>query len=325
MKKIVITGANGFVGSTLAKKLLNSGYQVTCLVRTGSDIDIIEDKKNICYIDYNNLEEIEHKLQGKEILIHVAALTRARKWESFQKINIDLTETLLKICNNSSIKQFIFLSSQAVAGPALNESSGKKEEDSPNPITMYGKSKLHAEEIIRKNAKIPWTIIRPVSVYGAGDKDFLALFKMVKNHFVFLNSFRIKYYNLIHIDELTNFIEQTINNKHAFNETFYAGNLRTIKNSELHKLIGKAINSKTITIRIPEFLLSPIASLLEFISCIFRCKFPILNRDKVKEFKKDYWIIDTTKSRKKLNLEFKDEYLINFEKTYQWYKDKGWL
>lgn len=325
MKKIVITGANGFVGSTLAKKLLNSGYQVTCLVRTGSDIDLIEDKKNICYIDYNNLEEIEHKLQGKEILIHVAALTRARKWESFQKINIDLTETLLKICNNSSIKQFIFLSSQAVAGPALNESSGKKEEDSPNPITMYGKSKLHAEEIIRKNAKIPWTIIRPVSVYGAGDKDFLALFKMVKNHFVFLNSFRIKYYNLIHIDELTNFIEQTINNKHAFNETFYAGNLRTIKNSELHKLIGKAINSKTITIRIPEFLLFPIASLLEFISCIFRCKFPILNRDKVKEFKKDYWIIDTTKSRKKLNLEFKDEYLINFEKTYQWYKDKGWL
>ena len=325
MKKIVITGANGFVGSALAIKLLKSGYEVTCLVRTGSDVDLIENELNICYINYNNLEEIKSVLQGKDILIHVAALTRARKWETFQKINIDLTETLLNICNNSSIKQFIFMSSQAVAGPALNEHSGKKEEDSPNPITMYGKSKLLAEEIIRRNAKIQWTIIRPVSVYGAGDKDFLALFKMVKNHFVFLNSFRIKYYNLLHIDELTNLIERAINNKDAFNETFFAANPRIIKNSDLHKLIGEAINSKTIAIRIPEFLLFPIASVLEFISLIFKRKFPIINRDKVKEFKEDYWIVDTSKTKNKLNIEFKDEYLVNFKKTYQWYKDKGWL
>lgn len=325
MKKIVITGANGFIGSALAKKLLNSGNEVTCLVRAGSDIDLIEGKKNISYIDYSNLDEIEYLLQGKEILIHTAALTRARKWDTFQKINIDLTKTLLNICNNSSIKQFIFLSSQAVAGPALNESLGKKEEDTPNPVTMYGKSKLLAENLIRKNANIPWTIIRPVSVYGAGDKDFLELFKMVKKHFVFLNSFRIKYYNLIHIDELTDFIERTINNKNAYNETFFAANTRMIKNSELHKLIGEAIKSKTITIRIPEFLLFPIASLLEFLSLIFKKKFPVLNRDKVKEFKEDYWIVDTSKSKEKLNIKFSDEYLMNLKKTYQWYKDKGWL
>ena len=325
MKKIVITGANGFVGSTLAKKLLNSGYKVTCLVRTGSDIDLIEDKKNICFIDYNNLEELKYVIQNMDILIHVAALTRSRKWKTFQKINIDLTETLINICNNSSIKQFIFISSQAVAGSALNKHSGKKEEDAPNPITMYGKSKLLAEEIIRKNLKVPWTIIRPVSVYGAGDKDFLKLFRMVNNHFVFLNSFRTKYYNLIHIDELTDLIVRTINNEKAYNETFFAANPRIIKNNELHKLIGKAINSKTVTIRIPEFLLFPIASMGEFISLIFRRKFPVLNRDKVKEFKEDYWIVDTSKSKNKLNIEFKDEYLINFKKTYRWYKDKGWL
>jgi len=325
MKKIVITGANGFVGSALAIKLLKSGNEVTCLVRIGSDVELIEDRYNIRYIDYSNLEEIKQTLQGKDILIHVAALTRARRWESFQKINIDLTEILLNICNESSIKQFVFISSQAAAGPALNDSLGKKEEDSSNPITMYGKSKLLAEDIIRKNAKIPWTIIRPVSVYGAGDKDFLALFKMVKNHFVFLNSYRKKYYNLIHINELTELIDRTINNKEAFNKTFFAANQRIIKNNELHKLIGAAINSKAITIRIPELLLFPIASLLEFISLIFKRKFPIVNRDKVKEFKEDYWIVDTSKIKNKLNIEFKDKYLINLRKTYQWYKNKGWL
>ncbi len=325
MKKIVITGANGFVGSALAKKLLNSGNDVTCLVRAGSDIELIEDKKNISYIDYSNLNEIEHAIQGKEILIHTAALTRAHNWDTFHKINIDLTENLLKICNDSSIKQFIFLSSQAAAGPAVDEHSGKKEEDPPDPVTMYGKSKLLAEKIIRKNAKIPWTIVRPVSVYGAGDKDFLEFFRMVKKHFVFLNSFRIKFYNLIYIDELTYLIEQTIDNKTAYYETFFAANPRRIKNNELHKLIGEAIKSKTITIWIPEFLLFPIASLMEFICLIFKKNFPILNRDKVKEFKEDYWIVDTFKLKDKLNIEFEDEYLMNFYKTYNWYKDKGWL
>ena len=58
---------------------------------------------------------------------------------------------------------------------------------------------------------------------------------------------------------------------------------------------------------------------------IFKRKFPVINRDKVKEFKEDYWIVDTTKSKNKFNIEFKDELLINFRKTYKWYKDKGWL
>ncbi len=325
MKKIVITGANGFVGSALAKKLLINGNEITCLVRAGSNIDLIENKNDIRYIDYNNSDEIIEAVRDKDILIHNAALTRARNWKIFKEINIKLTETLVNICNNSSIKQFIFISSQAVAGPALNKSSGKKEKDNSNPVTMYGKSKLIAENIIRKNAKIPWTIIRPVSVYGAGDKDFLKLFRLVKNHFVLLNSFRTKYYNLIHIDELIDLIVRTIKNEKAYNEIFFAANPRIIKNNELHKLIGKALNSKTLTIRIPEFLLYPIASFLEFISKLFKCKFPLLNKDKVKEFKEDYWIVDTSKSKNKLNIEFNDEYLINFKKTYQWYKDKGWL
>ena len=325
MKRIVITGANGFVGSSLANKLLKSGNEVTCLVRSGSNTKLLENKKNILYINYKNVNEIKEIIKDKDVLIHTAALTRARNWSKFQKINIDLTESLLEICNTSNVKQFIFLSSQAVSGPAENENSGRIEKETPSPITMYGKSKLKAEQIIQKSAKMPWTIIRPVSVYGAGDKDFLILFKMVKNHIVFLNSFKSKYLNLIYIDELTELIERTINNKDAYNEIFFAANPRKLENTELHKLIGEALNKKTITIKIPEFILYPIAIILELVSSIFKTRFPILNKDKVKVFKQDYWIVDTNKVKKKLKIEFKDEYLLNFKKTYKWYKDKGWI
>jgi len=325
MKKIVITGANGFVGSSLAKMLVCNGYEITCLVRKGSNVDLIQNKNDIVYVDYNNADEIKRIISNKDVLIHTAAIVRSPKWESFQKVNIELTQQLIQICNDSTLKQFIFVSSQAAAGPASSEHSLKKETDPTMPVTMYGKSKLLAEELIQKDLKIPWTIIRPVSVYGEGDKDFLELFKMVKNHFVVIHSFRKKFYNLIYIDELTDIIEKTINNKDAFKETFFAANLCIIKNNKLHKLIGEAIDSKTITLRIPEFLLFPIASLAELFSSIFRREFPILNKDKVKEFREDYWIVDTNKVKKKLNIEFKDEYLSNFKKTYKWYKDKGWI
>jgi len=325
MNKIVITGANGFVGSMLANKLHNNNNEVICLVRKNSNTDPIEDKSSVHYIDYDDFAEIKQVIQNADILIHAAALTRARKWETFMKINIDLTRNLVKICNETSIKQFIFLSSQAVAGPASNKDYGKIEDDLAQPITMYGKSKLIAEEIIQKDLVKPWTIIRPVSVYGAGDKDFLKIFKMVKSHIVLLNSYKAKYYNLIHIDELTSLIEKTILNKATFNEILFAANPRILKNSELHKLIGKAINSRNITIRIPEFMLFPIASFLELLSFIFKRNFPIINKDKVKEFKEDYWIVDTSKTRTILNFKFKDEYILNFKKTYKWYKNKGWL
>lgn len=325
MNKIIVTGANGFVGSNLAKKLHNNGNEVVNLVREGSDVSLIENKNFIHYIDYNNSDELKELIKSADIFIHAAAITRARKWHNFQKINIDLTNKLLNICNETNIKHFIFLSSQAVSGPSNNINSIVTENDEPNPVTMYGKSKQLAEELIIKNSKIPFTIVRAVSVYGAGDKDFLKLFKMVNNHIVLINSFRKKYYNLIYIDELTDFIQQIVGKERAYNEILLAANPKIIENKELYKMIGDAINKKIITIRIPELFLSPIAYILELLSLLFNKDFPILNKDKVNEFRKEHWIVDTKKSSKILNIKFMDNFKANFNKTYNWYKDNGWL
>ena len=87
MKKIVITGSNGFIGSFLAKKLIQQKYDVTCFVRDGSNIELLPDNSQIVYVDYSNEKEISNLLQNQEIIIHVAALTRAnptRRSRSFQ-------------------------------------------------------------------------------------------------------------------------------------------------------------------------------------------------------------------------------------------------
>ncbi|MCK4696101.1 MAG: NAD-dependent epimerase/dehydratase family protein, partial [Candidatus Cloacimonetes bacterium] len=155
MEKIIITGANGFIGSFLTKKLLENDFEVTSLVRYGSNIDLLPENSNIVFIDYDDEKKVQNVFQNKEILIHCAALTRALNWDFYKKINIDLTAKLVDSFNSTqSLKQFIFLSSQAAAGPSI-EGEPLSENDVEHPISLYGKSKLEAENIIKQKSEKP--------------------------------------------------------------------------------------------------------------------------------------------------------------------------
>ena len=324
MQKMIITGSNGFVGSALANNL-KGNYEVTCLVRNGSNVNLLPENIEIKHIDYNNIEEIMELLRGQDILFHTAALTRAKSWQQFKKINVDLTEKLIKFYNKTaSLKQFIFISSQAAAGPAPDKNTSKLESDECYPVTMYGKSKLLAENLIKENAEKPWTIIRPVSVFGPGDKDFLQYFKLIKNRLAMFIGFRQKYYNFIFVDDLVEMISKTINNEKAYNETFFAGGADVLSIQQFVHYIESVMNTRALHLHVPQFLLSPIALVSEILT-LFSHRPPIVNREKIKEFKEDYWLVSNEKTKKILDFETTGNMLDKLKITYQWYKDKGWI
>lgn len=321
MKKIAITGANGFVGSHLVRQLA-SEYDVICLVRKGSNLDLLPEGANILRIDYNKLDSISKVLSKCDILIHAAALTRAKNWQTFQKINIDLTQKLLELSGN--LQQFIFISSQAVAGPALNKAKPLRETDDCNPISMYGRSKLLAEEIIRNEAEIPFTIIRPVSVFGPGDKDFLQYFKMIKKRIAPQIGFTAKCYNFIYVEDLVELIKRTILNEKAFNEIFFAASSSNYSMSQFIKSIESAMHRKALHPRIPHVVLYPVAAVAEFLNR-FSSRPPLINREKIKEFQQKNWIVNPEKAKKLLAFEVKSDLTAQMKETYNWYREKGWL
>ena len=324
MRKIIITGSNGFIGSFLAKKLIEQKYDVTCFVRYDSNIELLPENSKIVYVDYSNDKEISDLLQNQEIIIHVAALTRAKKWQQFKKINIELTEKLLDIYNKTPcLKQFIFISSQAAAGPA-NNNIPKIESDLCNPISMYGKSKLAAENIIKEKAEKPWTIIRPVAVFGPGEKDFLQIFKMVKKHISIFAGYSKKYINLISVDDLTDIIIKTIGNQKANNQIFFASDGNVYSLDDFISNLEKALNTYSVRFRIPEMLLLPAALFSEF--CAFhRQKISFFNREKAKEMKQQYWLVSNNKIKELHNYKNNSDLQSNLKKTYDWYKKKGWM
>ena len=324
MQKLIITGSNGFVGSALANNLIEN-YEVTCLVRHGSNVSLLPENIEIKHIDYNNSEAIMELLRGQDILIHTAALTRAKNWQQFKQINIDLTETLIEMYNKTpSLKQFIFISSQAAAGPAPDKNTPKLESDECYPVTMYGKSKLLAENLIKGKAEKPWTIIRPVSVFGPGDKDFLQYFKLIKKHLAMFIGFRQKYYNLIFVDDLVEMISKAINNEKVYNETFFARGTDVLSIQQLVHYIEGVMNTRALHLHVPQFLLYPIAAVSEMLT-VFSYRPPIINREKIKEFKQDNWIVSGDKAKNILGFETSRDMLDNLKITYQWYKDKGWI
>jgi len=323
MKKIAITGANGFIGSFLVKELLNKGFDVTCLVRQNSNIKLLPLNCDIVRVDYNNKEQIEELLKNHEILIHTAALTKAKNWKEFKKNNIDLTDSLLEIFNSiDSLKQFIFLSSQAACGPS-KKNLPKKEIDKCLPISKYGKSKLLAEESIKSKSKKYWTIIRPSAVFGPGDKDFLIYFKLVKKHISLFAGNKNKQISLIYVQDLANLIISTLENKNAFNEIFFASGL-DISLEIFSQNLEKALKTFSVKITIPEFLLDIIAIISGFIS-IFNKKVALLNKDKIKEIKQDSWLVSNEKAKRILYFEPAKNLVENITTTYNWYKENNWI
>jgi len=322
--KIAITGANGFVGSNLTRHLMKKGHEVTALVRTTSNVSLLPVKSAIVEIDYNDADSLRQAFAGNDIIIHSSALTRADNWEEMKSINVGLTEKVADAVNSTaSVKQLIFLSSQAAAGMGT-KNQPKTEEDIPQPLTWYGKSKLMAEEIIRNRLEKNWTIVRPVPVYGPGDKDFLQTFKLMKNHLSVSLGLKDKYISLIYVDELNLFISKCLDNDKAFGQVFFASDGQVYTHKMFSDAMQSAVHTFSLHLTIPDALVFYAAALGELRNKI-QPKSSVVNLQKFKELKGRYWTVSIDKARRLLDYHPKPNLSNYLHKTWLWYKEQGWL
>ena len=194
-KKILVTGIAGFIGSHLAEKLLELGYEVV-------GIDCFSDyyspklkERNIQSIRHSNLTilrknllnvNLKKMLENVEYVFHLAAQAGVRaSWGKSFRIytenNVLATQKLLEACKDNKIKKFVYASSSSIYGDA--ESLPMKENDKPNPISPYGVTKLAAEHLCNlywKNFRIPVTSLRYFTVYGPRQRPDMAFHKFIK-------------------------------------------------------------------------------------------------------------------------------------------------
>ncbi|NBX77623.1 MAG: NAD-dependent epimerase/dehydratase family protein [Proteobacteria bacterium] len=192
---IFITGAAGFIGFHLSKRLLEEGFKVTGLdIMDSQDpplhllqkkrLDNLISFREFHFIrgDIRNVDLLEHLFGSCEFsqVVHLAARTGVResfeKKQDYRSVNIEGTRQLVRLSKENKVGHFIFASSSSVYG----EGQGITSEKSPlKPISPYGETKMEMEEIVASfaDSRFRTTGVRPFSVYGPWGRPDMAYFK----------------------------------------------------------------------------------------------------------------------------------------------------
>ena len=171
MKRHLITGGSGFIGTNLSN-LLKSQHDILILDRIPSKIQDV-DFTECDLLDSKKLSDV---LEGFDIVIHLAAAVGVKLTEEeplhILNLNIQGTQNILESCKKNHVKKIIFASSSEIYGEAIHIPI--KETDTPMPITNYGVSKITGEEYVKAYSKahsIKYSILRFFNAYGPGQSN----------------------------------------------------------------------------------------------------------------------------------------------------------
>lgn len=157
--RIVLTGGTGFVGSATLDQLIGAGHAVRALVRRPQ-----AERESVEWIagDIGDRDAIGRLVDGAHAVIHCAGVVNAPDRDTFERVNVQGTATLVAACEAAGVPRFVHVSSLAAREPKLS---------------AYGTSKARGDRVVA-TSKLDWTVVRPPAIYGPGDMEMLELFRM---------------------------------------------------------------------------------------------------------------------------------------------------
>jgi nucleoside-diphosphate-sugar epimerase len=188
LHNVLITGADGFIGSALCRRMLDEGWGVYGAIRSSAQKHLLPRGINVLEVgSIDAYTEWEPVICGIDIIVHLAARVHviddhaSDPLTTYREINVAATKRLAQIAESKKVRRFVFVSSIKVNGEGGSDPYTEKNQ--PAPVDPYGVSKLEAENVLHDIAGkrgLEIVILRPPLVYGPGVKaNFLKLIKMI--------------------------------------------------------------------------------------------------------------------------------------------------
>ncbi|MFX0137405.1 MAG: NAD-dependent epimerase/dehydratase family protein [Candidatus Hodarchaeota archaeon] len=262
MRTLFITGASGFIGSHLVRRLNPSDYKnIYYLSRTARDgLSYLREYNNVHFLSGSLFDDETyiHHLSKSDVVIHLAAITGKAKREEYFNINAKGTDFLLEQCKRSGRKKFLFISSIAVKFKNIKN-------------YPYAQSKLEAEQNVKASG-IPYTILRPTIVIGDGSPTLMNLSKLANAFIVPIFDNGSTLIQPIFIEDLISQILYIIKNDIFNNEILDLGGPEQISVANFIKILNKlSHNRHSLFIHVP---IGPVIKTLEFIERHFYAVLP---------------------------------------------------
>ena len=326
---VLVTGATGFTGAVLTRKLCERGARVRAIVRASSKRDEL-DELPIEWIEGNVYDPatVERAVAGVEIIFHVAAAYREAGItnDMYSKVHVESTKLLAQAAlKNPGFKRFVHVSTVGVHGHIENPPANEEYPFSPGDV--YQQTKLEAELWLRDFAPkhgLSFTVIRPAAIYGPGDKRLLKIFKMAAWPLIpVLGSARGQLYHLIHVDDLTEIFILAAVHPQAVGEVFIGGDPAALALTDILRIISSEYGRKARIVRIPAWPFFWAAAVYEAVCRPFGWSPPIYRR-RVAFFTKDR-SFDTSKVRNRLGYTYGQTTEEGLRATARWYRAQGWV
>lgn len=302
-KRVLITGGTGFIGHYLIDEALAlHEYEVTVAVRKESNRKTLDHFKGI------HLLELEYKDSGQmrrafeqladsqdappfHYVIHNAGVTKTLDTKQFAEVNAENTRRLLEALDTKRLRPERFLLMSSMGSYGENNTDAPLCVDfSQCPNTAYGRSKWQAEQYL-KSASIPFTILCPTGVYGAGDEDYWLSIMSMKRGWNFLSGRQPQKLSFVYVKDVARAVFFLLNHPEAEGQTFLLSDGKDYTDQDFTRIVSTILNRPVHEVRVPLPIIKLACNIGQTYSRISHKPFT-LNRDKYPILSQRNWLCD---------------------------------
>lgn len=344
MTRCLITGASGFVGSNLARRLCDDGWEVRCLVRCTSRLEQLASLP-VERVEGSlaDAESLQRAVEGVDHVFHAAGRTVAFQKSQFFDDNVGGTRRLAEACLvRQTPPTFVMVSSLAAGGTGTMKAP--RTEDQPElPVSTYGRSKLAAEQSLAElAAELPTSVVRPPMVFGPADRASLALYRSFRFLPLHLSPGMRRFpVSIVHVGDLCDAMvkialqgERLSSLPRSSNDSplevphgqgkYYVAADRDVTYGEMGQIAARAAGWTVATLPLPTPIFWIAAAIGESVART-RGKPALINFDKVREATARGWVCSAKKISSTLGYRPASKLEDDFAATVAWYRKHDWM
>lgn len=335
MKRILVTGAGGFIGGFIVEEALRRGYETWAAVRSTTSRRFLTDERiRFLVLDFSDDEAFRQTMRqavetgGRwDYVVHNLGATKAANYQEFSNVNFGYMKLLVDtLCQLDAVPDvFLLMSSLSVMGPADDvDYRPFSSTDIPQPNTRYGMSKGKAETYLSMVPKFPYTIFRCTGVYGPHERDYYLMMKSIKRGFDFSVGFKKQMLTFLYVKDLAVAVMQALD-AGPKRRAYFVSEDRAYSQKEFRQIVKRELHkSCVVPVVCPKWVVRLVCAVGNLYSKATG-RAVLFNNDKYKILIQRNWTCDVSDTRRDLGFNPRYSLEQGIHETVEWYKSAGWL
>jgi nucleoside-diphosphate-sugar epimerase len=323
--RALVTGANGFLGTWLTRRLAERGDEVRVLLRSSADewgLSRLQVQR--FQGDITDPASLLPAAKGVDVVFHLAGIRRAPAKEIFDRVNGEGTRHVCEAAVAGGARRVLLCGSLAANGPSRPDRP-KVETDPFAPFEWYGESKAASEQIaFSYRDRLEVVAARPSRIVGPGDRENLTFFKLVKRGVKLAVAGPRRPLSMVDVEDVVDALLLMADRKEAAGEAFFVSSAETSTVEELQEEAARQLDARPRRVVLPGPVLYGIGAVADAVSRVTGKHLPV-NRKLARQLLAPAWTCSIEKARRMLGYEPKVTLAESIRRSIAWYRENGWL